>query len=82
MGFAQRFFLGVGFVMLVYAGGTVAYAELYQRYQSWKFEHQIGTRELTKAAADERAPMQDRRETQARQRAASREVKHVLQTGV
>ena len=70
--FAQRLFLGVGSVVLGYAGVTVAYAELYQRYQSWKFEHQIGTLELTKAAADERAPIQARREAQARQRAASR----------
>jgi sortase A len=71
--FAQRLFLGVGFVMLAYAGGMVVYAELYQRYQSWKFEHQIGALELTKAAADERPRMQARREAQARQRAASRE---------
>jgi sortase A len=72
MRFAQRFFLGVGFVMLAYAGGTIAYAELYQRYQSWKFEHQIGRLELTKAATDERLRMQAPLEAQARQRAASR----------
>jgi sortase A len=58
MRFAQRFFLGVGFVMLAYAGGTIAYAELYQRYQSWKFEHQIGTLEPTKSTVDERLRMQ------------------------
>ena len=73
MRLAQRLFLGVGFVMLAYAGGTIAYAELYQRYQSWKFEHQVGTLEPTKAAADEWAPVQARHEAQARQRAASRE---------
>jgi sortase A len=71
MGFAQRFFLGVGFVTLAYAGGMVAYAELYQRYQSWKFEHQIGTLQFTKATADEQLRMQARREAQARQHAAS-----------
>jgi sortase A len=69
--FAQRLLLGVGFVMFAYAGGMVMYAELYQRYQSWKFEHQIGALDPTNAAADERAPMQARREAQARQRAAS-----------
>jgi len=36
--FAQRFFLVGGFVTLAYAGGALAYAELYQRYESWKFE--------------------------------------------
>lgn len=36
--FAQRLFLAIGIVTLAYAGGTAAYAELYQRYQSHKFE--------------------------------------------
>jgi len=36
--FAQRLFLWLGVVALAYAGGTVAYAGIYQRYQSWKFE--------------------------------------------
>jgi sortase A len=58
MRFAQRFFLGVGFVMLAYAGGMVVYAELYQRSQSSKFEHQIAMLELAKAAADEPRGMQ------------------------
>ena len=48
----------LGVVMLAYAGGTIANAALYQRYQSWKFEHQIGKLEPTKAAADERLRMQ------------------------
>jgi sortase A len=36
--FAQRLFLWLGVAVLVYAGGTAAYAGIYQRYQSWKFE--------------------------------------------
>ena len=36
--FAQRLFLWVGVAALAYAGGTAAYAGIYQRYQSWKFE--------------------------------------------
>jgi LPXTG-site transpeptidase (sortase) family protein len=70
--FAQRLFLGLGFIMLAYAGGTVAYAELYQRYQAWKFEHQISSVEPTKTAANEQAPLQARREEQALHRPASR----------
>src|SRR5688572_24444153 len=38
---AQRFFLGIGIVMLIWAGGTLAYAQLYQRYQSSLFDRQI-----------------------------------------
>jgi LPXTG-site transpeptidase (sortase) family protein len=40
---AQRFFFAVAFVTLAYAGGSLAYAELYQRYQSWKFASKIDT---------------------------------------
>jgi sortase A len=36
--FAQRLFLWLGVAALSYAGGTAAYAGIYQRYQSWKFE--------------------------------------------
>lgn len=36
--FAQRLFLWLGIALLVYAGGTIAYAGIYQRYQSWRFE--------------------------------------------
>jgi sortase A len=39
--FAQRFFLGVGILLLAYAGGTAAYAGIYQHYQLLKFERQI-----------------------------------------
>jgi len=31
-------FLWMGVVTLAYAGGTTAYAGIYQKYQSWKFE--------------------------------------------
>ena len=50
MRYAQRFFFAVGFITLVYTGSTIAYAELYQRYQSWKFDQRIDT-PLTKEAA-------------------------------
>jgi sortase A len=42
MCFAQRVLLGMGIVILVYAGGSIAYAEIYQRYESAKFiKHDI-----------------------------------------
>jgi sortase A len=49
---ARRIILALGFLMLAYAGGTLAYAEIYQRYQSWKFASKAGTIELI-----ERAPV-------------------------
>jgi len=36
--FAQRLFLWFGVAVLFYAGSSAAYAGIYQRYQSWKFE--------------------------------------------
>jgi sortase A len=36
----QRLFLGVGIAALAYAGGAVAYAGIFERYQFWKFEQQ------------------------------------------
>jgi sortase A len=51
MRFVQRFFLAVGFITLVYAGGTFAYAEFYQRYQAWKFDHKIEAFKLTTDAS-------------------------------
>jgi sortase A len=48
---AQRLFLAVGFVTLAYAGSTLAYAELYQRYESWKFASTIDMIDLTERAA-------------------------------
>jgi sortase A len=47
----QRFFLVVGFVTLTYACGALAYAELYQRYEFWKFEHEFDTIEPAKNTA-------------------------------
>ena len=48
---AQRIIFAVGFLMLAYAGGTLAYAEIYQRYQSWRFAIKIDTIDVTKRAA-------------------------------
>jgi sortase A len=36
--FLQRLFLWLGVGALAYAGGTIAYAGIYQWYQSWMFE--------------------------------------------
>ena len=52
---AQRLFLGAGFVMLAYAGGTVAYASIYQQYQSWKFDKAVTAPRVTKVAIVEEA---------------------------
>ena len=53
--FAQRLFLGIGLVTLAYAGGTAAYAGIYQRYQSWKFEREVAAPRVIKAAIVEEA---------------------------
>ena len=47
--FAQRLFLGVGFVMLVYVAGTASYAGIYQRYLSWTFEQEVTAPKVIKA---------------------------------
>lgn len=47
---AQRLLIAAGFAMLAYTGGTIAYAEVYQRYQSWKFAQKIDAIEVTNAA--------------------------------
>jgi sortase A len=39
--FAQRLFVWVGVAFLAYAGGTAAYAGMYQRYQERKFVRKI-----------------------------------------
>jgi sortase A len=50
--FAHRLFLWLGVATLVYVGGTAAYAGLYQRYQSWKFERVSAiTRDFERRAA-------------------------------
>lgn len=41
--------------MLAYAGGTAAYAGIYQRYQSWKFEQDIAQPKLIEALIPEKA---------------------------
>lgn len=53
--FAQRLFLWLGVAALAYAGGTAAYAGIYQRYQSWKFEQEVGAPEIIKAAIVDQA---------------------------
>jgi sortase A len=53
--FAQRSFLWAGLVMLAYAGGTAAYAGIYQRYQSWKFEQNLASPKVITAAVLEEA---------------------------
>jgi sortase A len=45
--------------MLVYAGGVAAYAGIYQRYESWKFERAVAvfaTPEVVQTAAIEESP--------------------------
>jgi sortase A len=40
--------LWLGIAILAYTGGTVAYVDAYQRYQSWKFEQDFAARAGTK----------------------------------
>lgn len=47
--YAQRLLLWLGIATLAYAGGTVAYVNAYQRYQSWQFEHELGATKGIKA---------------------------------
>ncbi len=49
--FVQRLFLWLGAAALAYAGGTAAYAGMYQQYQSWKFEQQVAAA-IVKEAPD------------------------------
>ena len=65
--FAHRLFLWLGVAAMVYASGMAAYAVVYQRYQSWKFEralvtataqnlkHEAATPKVIKAAIVEEA---------------------------
>jgi sortase A len=50
--FGQRLFLSFGLALLAYAGGSIAYAGIYQRYQSWAFEEQRTTALTTNKAVD------------------------------
>lgn len=59
LGFAQRLFLWLGVAALVYAGGTAAYANAYQRYQSWKFEQHLTATKGIKAKSAEAADLRE-----------------------
>ena len=39
--FAGRFCFVLGFLVFAYVAGSVAYADAYQRYQSWRFDRSI-----------------------------------------
>jgi len=47
---AHQFFLWLGAAALAYAAGTVVYAGVYQRYQSWKFEREVAVIAVTPPA--------------------------------
>jgi len=51
---AQRLFLCVGAGFLAYAGGAAAYAEVYQRYHSWKFDRDVTAAALNHPAVGDR----------------------------
>ena len=53
--FAPRLVLWLGVAALAYAGGTGAYAGIYQRYQSWKFNQEIAVIDPHRAPAVEKA---------------------------
>jgi sortase A len=42
--------LWIGVAALGYAGGTVAYAGIFQRYHSWKFEQEVAATQVSTAA--------------------------------
>ena len=52
--FAQRLFLWLGVAALSYAGGTAAYAGIYQRYQLWKFQQEAAELKVIKSAIVEK----------------------------
>ena len=53
--FVPRLVLWLGVAALAYAGGTGAYAGIYQRYQSWKFNREIAVLEVQRAPSVEKA---------------------------
>lgn len=53
--FAQRLFLWFGVAALAYAGGAAAYAGIYQRRQSWKFEQEVAAPKVIKTPIVEEA---------------------------
>jgi sortase A len=46
----HRFFLVIGVVVLAYVCTALVHAELYQTYQSWRFEHKVGKTQATQEA--------------------------------
>jgi sortase A len=57
--FAQRLFLWIGVAALAYAGGTIAYAGIYQSYQSWKFGQEAAAPEVIKALVEATPDLHD-----------------------
>jgi len=53
---AQRGFLWLGIAALVYAGGTVLYAKIYQLYQARRFEQELAAPDRFKIANTPKAP--------------------------
>ena len=51
----RRLLLWIGTATLAYVGCTVAYAEVYQRYQSWKFDREIAITPAIHASTEEAA---------------------------
>ena len=48
---AQRFCVSLGVALLVYAGGTAAYGGIAQRYETWKFDHDVAQARVPAAPA-------------------------------
>ena len=58
--FAQRLFLWLGIATLAYAGGTAAYVDAYQRYQSRKFEQALAaTADIKAEFAEDTADLRE-----------------------
>lgn len=53
--FTHRLLLWLGVAALTYAGGTAAYAGIYQWYQSWKFEKEVAAPRVIEAGIVEEA---------------------------
>jgi sortase A len=51
----RRLFLGIGMAALAYVGCTIAYGEVYQRYQSWKFDREVAITPAIAASTKEEA---------------------------
>jgi sortase A len=57
---AQRLLLWLGIAILAYAGGTVAYVDAYQRYQSRKFEQDLAaTADIKAEFAEDTADLRE-----------------------